>query len=183
MLQSLLISHGSPTLAKLKVASLWRVPLYKHFEQEFEEISGILLPKGLRLVILQRSEDSVLLYMYREQMLKDILSRPDIRCFLSQYSYEDYSVEAALGFLSKKINCRSDNGFPHEIGVFLGYPLEDVIAFILNEGKNCKCTGCWKAYTDQCGAMKTFALYAKCKEVYTRLFAAGIPIKRLAVRS
>jgi len=27
-------------------------------------------------------------------------------------------------------------GFPHEIGVFLGYPLEDVMGFISNKGHN-----------------------------------------------
>lgn len=47
--------------------------------------------------------------------------------------------------------------FPHEIGLFLDYPLVDVIGFIRNTGKNCKCSGCWKAYGNAKEAEKTFA--------------------------
>ena len=36
--------------------------------------------------------------------------------------------------------------FPHEIGVFLGYPLEDVVGFIRHRGKCFTCCGCWKSY-------------------------------------
>ena len=38
--------------------------------------------------------------------------------------------------------------FPHEIGIFLGYPLADVAGFIRNKGRNCKCIGTWKVYGD-----------------------------------
>ncbi len=160
-----------------------RIPMYSEFQREFNEIEAILFPKGVHLTVLSMTNDNVLLYMYREHRLADILAQRDVQCFLGNYGYREFSIDAALRMLSERFTKTEKEGFPHEIGVFLGYPLEDVIAFILNEGKNCKCTGCWKAYTDQCGAMKTFALYAKCKEVYTRLFAAGVPIKRLAVRS
>jgi hypothetical protein len=38
--------------------------------------------------------------------------------------------------------------FPHEIGVFLGYPAEDVLGFIINEGRNYVCCRHWKVYHD-----------------------------------
>ena len=37
--------------------------------------------------------------------------------------------------------------FPHEIGLFLGYPFEDVMGFIENKGENYLCSGCWKVYS------------------------------------
>ena len=73
--------------------------------------------------------------------------------------------------------------FPHEIGVFLGYPLPDVIAYIRNGGRNCLCCGCWKVYFDEHGARRTFARFRKCREVYARLFAQGCPLSRLTVRT
>ena len=36
--------------------------------------------------------------------------------------------------------------FPHEIGLLLGYPPEDVSGFIENGGKNFLCSGYWKVY-------------------------------------
>ena len=77
----------------------------------------------------------------------------------------------------------SGGQFPHEIGVFLDYPLADVKGFIENGGKNCKCCGCWKVYCDECGAKKTFSKYKKCREVYCRLWKSGCKsISQLTVK-
>ena len=75
---------------------------------------------------------------------------------------------------------RSDE-FPHEVGVFLGYPLEDVKGFIANGGKNCKCVGCWKVYCDECEAKKRFAAFQKCRRVYAALFQQGKTVNQLTV--
>ena len=75
----------------------------------------------------------------------------------------------------------SSKTFPHEIGVFLGYPLEDVIGFIKNSGQNSICTGCWKVYYNECEALKLFKRYKKCREVYQRLFKQGKTVLQLTV--
>ena len=74
-----------------------------------------------------------------------------------------------------------NNEFPHEIGIFLDYPLGDVIGFILNEGRNFKCVGCWKVYCDECACQKTFAKYKKCRDVYVRLWQQGRSVLQLTV--
>ena len=71
--------------------------------------------------------------------------------------------------------------FPHEIGVFLGYPLEDVVGFIRHRGKCFTCCGCWKSYGDPAAARQHFDQLAKCTAVYLRLFHSGTPILKLAV--
>ena len=71
--------------------------------------------------------------------------------------------------------------FPHEIGVFLGYPLEDVVGFIRHRGKCFTCCGCWKSYGDPAAAQQHFDQLAKCTAVYLRLFHSGTPILKLAV--
>ena len=71
--------------------------------------------------------------------------------------------------------------FPHEIGLFLGYPPEDVCGFIENKAGGCKCAGCWKVYGDADAARKTFAKYKKCSGVYAALYANGTSIERLTV--
>ena len=71
--------------------------------------------------------------------------------------------------------------FPHEIGIFLGYPLGDVIGFIDNAGKNSRCTGCWKVYCNECEAMRTFARFDKCRAVYQKMWAKGRSIVQLTV--
>ena len=49
--------------------------------------------------------------------------------------------------------------FPHEIGLFLSYPPEDVRGFIEHKGHESKCDGCWKVYGDAERAKKTFRTY------------------------
>lgn len=71
--------------------------------------------------------------------------------------------------------------FPHEIGVFLGYPIEDVIGFINNKGCNFKCCGYWKVYGDKEKAIKEFARYDKCRMIYTKLWNQGRSILKLTV--
>ena len=50
--------------------------------------------------------------------------------------------------LGERIKQSGQCQFPHEIGVFLGYPLEDVKGFIENKGKNFLYSGYWKVYSD-----------------------------------
>ena len=69
----------------------------------------------------------------------------------------------------------------HFGGLFLGYPIDDVVAFIANKGRNCLCCGCWKCYTDAEAAQKAFCRFRKCTSVYKRLFACGRTLDQLVV--
>ena len=182
MLESALITHGSPTLARLKAGSLFALPYgYDELTGEMKRLNTILVPRGVRLTAILRSDERTLLYLYREQALRDVLDCIEVQALLATYGYSDFTVEAALQTLHDRLETSRD--FPHEIGVFLGYPLADVIGFICNGGRNCLCSGCWKAYSNECEAQRTFARLNKCKEVYTRLFAEGCSLTRLTVKS
>ena len=71
--------------------------------------------------------------------------------------------------------------FPHEIGLFLSYPPEDVAGFIENKARNCKCCGCWKVYGDEEKAKETFRRFRRCTEEYCRLWNNGYSLSQLAV--
>lgn len=71
--------------------------------------------------------------------------------------------------------------FPHEIGLFLGYPPEDVSGFIENRPGSCKLTGIWKVYGNAEEASRTFEKYKKCACVYNKCWANGSSLERLTV--
>lgn len=82
--------------------------------------------------------------------------------FLLRYGYTaDMDLAACLMRLQNRIAEKPE--FPHEIGIFLGYPLEDVDGFITHQGENCKLCGCWKVYGNVEQARRTFASYEKCR--------------------
>ena len=63
--------------------------------------------------------------------------------------------------------------FPHEVGLFLSYPPEDVKGFIDHRTNNFKCAGLWKVYGDEEKARSLFAKYKKCTEIYCALWQSG----------
>ena len=179
MVDRAIIDHASPTLARLKLGSLINLEVGEGFFGEFARLGGELRGKGVKLTILRLRGGKALLYVYRPDELERALRNQDVRGFLTTCGYERFDGTGALQTLRNHLKDMS--GFPHEIGVFLGYPLADVLGFIENCGKNCLACGCWKVYSDLCFAQQTFRRYEKCKTVYQRLFAQGCPLTRLTV--
>ena len=188
--ETVMIEQCSAVLAGLKPANLFR-----HEARDrgafFATVAGWdakLAPKGLRLLVLKECPRGswFLVYLYRPARLAEALGRAETAAFLAGEGYAlppDLASEAGclalLEQLAGRLAC--DGAFPHEIGVFLGYPLGDVVGFIANRGQNFTCCGCWKSYGDPEAARRHFAQLDKCRAVYLRLFHSGTPILRLAV--
>ena len=181
MLEQALIDYCSPTLARIKPASLFTLTCVDRecLAQNVAAVNAQLAQKGLVLEVLRQKGERALLYLYRTEALRAVLAKAETRNFLRACGYADFTLEAALATLRLRLAAQED--FPHEIGVFLGYPLADVVAFIENDGQNCLCCGCWKVYTDAHAAQRTFALFRKCKRVYEQRYREGCPLTRLAV--
>lgn len=135
--------------------------------------------KGIELVLLRKNANTALIYVYRKSRLQAELKKPGVERFLNTYGYTGTEADDALLKLAERLS--EGSGFPHEIGVFLGYPLGDVIGFIRNAGQNYKCTGCWKVYCDEHEAQKTFARFKNAEDVYTRLWNQGRSVLQLTV--
>ena len=182
MLEHYLIGHCSPTLANLKTANLfgYRYDRAEELIVQLTELRQQLLPRGVELRLLQLGPDRALIYVYRIRRLVRDLADPEIRQFLADCGYRDFSVEGALAHLARRI-MEKGGEFPHEIGLFLGYPLGDVKGFIKHRGQNCKCTGCWKVYCDGREARRQFCRFEKCRSIYCRLYREGRALSRLTV--
>lgn len=177
MSEELIVRHCAPTLANLKTGSLFVCPITDRpsFFSSLRSLNKLLVPKGLRALPLRIREYSALVYLYRPSRLKKDLEDPAAIKILQDHGYSCYGK--CLPKLIERV--RASEEFPHEIGLFLGYPPEDVQGFL--DHRPCKCSGCWKVYGDENKAKKTFDLYKKCERVYCQQLARGIDIKRLTV--
>lgn len=183
MPEEYLVRNCAPTLAGLKTGSLFTFP-YTSKEDLFSSLRCIncrLREKGLRLIPLRFSKEKALLYLFRPKKLSKDLNDSAAAALLKQEGYDPQDCVSCIAHLRQKLNTQS--AFPHEIGLFLGYPVEDVCGFIENHSCNCKCIGCWKVYGDEEAAKKKFAQYKKCTRVYCDRLAHGSRLERLAVRS
>ena len=181
MLDSYLVQHCAPTLAGLKTGCLFPFP-YTSAEALTREIrltNQRLRPKGMRLLPLRLSPKRALLYLYRPRRLTADLSDSTAAALLHRCGYSTEDCDGCVVQLARKLRQQED--FPHEIGLFLGYPPEDVCGFIENRARCYKCVGCWKVYGDADAAQRKFAQFDKCTRVYCHRWANGANIDRLAV--
>lgn len=179
-LMELVVRHCSPTLAGLKCGNLFRMCSSAHgIPESVSYLQSRLLDRGVVMRVLETDSGDPLLYVYRPDMLLDRLSEPGIVEFLSNAGYDLSSPMSLVDQMSGRFL----DGVPHEIGIFLGYPLADVEGYIENGGRDCVCLGCWKAYSDPEGAERAFRMIRKCRRVYEGCLSRGTPIEKLAVRT
>ena len=181
--EAVLVRQCAPTLAGMKPGSIFcfnHSPL-EVSRQKVCQWNKQLAPFGLAVqILLERpGSSSMIVYVYRRKHLEQILSDDAFRNFLAGAGYERANLDGLLEQLAQRL--RTQPEFPHEIGVFLGYPLRDVIGFIENHGRNFTCCGFWKSYGDPAEMQVCFACYRRCIQTYVAMFEQGIPLERLAV--
>ena len=109
---------------------------------------------------LRIRQGRALIYLYRPARLEKDLSCASCEALLSEFGYNCRGGSRCLTRLARRLKQQED--FPHEIGLFLSYPPEDVKGFL--EHRPCKCVGCWKVYENEEAARKTFAKYKSLHE-------------------
>ncbi len=138
---------------------------------------------GVEIEVLAELRGGPLVYVFRPRMLVECLCEPRSQAFLDSLGYPTGSLSGCIESLSTKLDGSIGGGsceFPHEIGLFLGYPYEDVIGFIENGGANYRFIGCWKVYSDIDGARKRFASYKECTKACEWLYEMGVGIECMA---
>ena len=139
----------------------------------------MLKNKGLRALPLKSDNERSLIYVYRPERLNEDLKNEKAAGLLAGCGYSAKTGSACVACLRSRM--MHSGSFPHEVGLFIGYPPEDVIGFIENRAAKSKCVGCWKVYGDVEKAEAAFRKFKKCTGIYCRKFAEGTGIEKLAV--
>lgn len=184
-LEQLLAFHCGPTLAGIKAGSLVSCcrRRFPGLEAQAEYYNRCFRSTGIRFEILHTSERTSLLYIYRPGLLHKQLSLPLARTLLAQTGYpEEAELDGLLAHLRQRLRAQ-DGSFPHEIGLFLGYPAEDVEGFQLHHGMACKLCGQWKVYSDVERAKALFHRYTCCRDALCRRISQGCTITQLFRRA
>jgi len=169
-----LVLNASPTLASIKTANLYnfRFSSMKECLDTIRKFNELMNGKGIYIELLKNQGDFYLIYVYRKNHLQRELADVKIQDFLVEFGYPHKAgMQNYIEVLKRRINLK--DSFPHEIGVFLGYPLEDVKSFIATEGSHCVFCGEWKVYHNEEAAKCLFCKYRHCKEVYAKVYKAG----------
>ncbi len=177
MIKKALLEHCAPTLAGLKTGNIFSVRTYPPgTNDELRMLNSILSKKGLHLLTINMG-NRTLIYLYRPERLQKDLTDPTAKKILKEKGYPCGNYKYCLAELIKHL--KSDSDFPHEIGLFLGYPPSDVKRFMESPCEGVKCAGCWKAYSNELEAKKTFEIYKKCTAFYSKECENGRPLEAL----
>lgn len=164
----LLAYHGGAVLLGKKPAALFPVDSL----DALNALAIITAQCGLGLLPLRVTDGRPLLLVYRQQQLEAALSQRLARRVLDQLGYPAAGrPEAMLAHLKARLG--AGDGFPHEVGFFLGYPPADVVGFMLYGGKRCKHCGMWKVYSSVENAKRLSAEYTACSQLSCRHVAMG----------
>ena len=179
MSDEVVIHHCSPTLAGLKTGSLfsYRYDSEDELRRDIRAMNRVLVPKGLRVLSLSCKQGRALIYLYRPSRLGRDLTAPVAAHLLEDRGYPWGDPDLCVVKLIQQL--RSQEEFPHEIGLLLEYPEADVKSFIRNEGRDFLYSGYWKVYGDLPKALETFAGYDRAREAVIRLAGSGNGIREI----
>ncbi len=179
MSEDILVRNSSPTLAGIKTGSLFSCPFVSSRQMQMcvGEWNRSLSGKGIRVVNLRFSEGRSLVYVFRPRQLARDLAKPEAAALLSTRGYNTTSPKKCLLRLKQRIN--AGGGFPHEIGLFLGYPPADVDGFI-RDSRGYQYSGIWKVYGNVAKTKALFARYKECTQDLCAKLNSGCPITELA---
>ena len=196
-LEHTIVRHCSPTLVGIKPACLFNVPgdfspspatelRVARLDALVARANRQLAGTSVHVRVLARRGCGALVLVYRPQLLARGLSAPRAAATLGAWGYETCGagwLEAALARLGRRLeSCQRhdpDEGFPHEVGLFLGYPYDDVMAFIEHEGRDYLCCGCWKVYSNRESAEACFARYKRCTRDCEAMLGRGASLAEL----
>ncbi|AYF54559.1 hypothetical protein Z957_12230 [Clostridium sp. K25] len=178
-LLSTILYSIAPTLAGEKVSSLVNFNktrkrnLYSFWMKYKEEIIDVL---NIECFELKKTEDMCVVLFYNDNQLTDILSNARNQKFLSRFNYSNFNSNIECLEILKE---RYENLCPHEIGIFLGYPLKDVIDFVECPNKQCLLLGYWKVYNDIKDAQIKFNKFDSIKDKVVYLMVQGTEPSRI----
>lgn len=166
----------APLITGLKISNLLTIS-----PEGFTQVGKIVEGSVLSLYPLLETEEKMVILLYREDRLEKYLKMPQVQKLLREAGYESDRLEDILPVFCDRYETYAERGkpFPHELGLLLGYPPEDVEGFIRHQGKNSLCTGYWKVYADKEGKQRLFEKYEYARENLIQLLHYGLKMTEI----
>ena len=128
----------APLIAGIKISNLFIID-----NSSIQDALYAFKKYKLSYYFLLRTAKKTTFLLYDRDGLENYLRDESVSGLLKQMGYGCNGLMDSLRlFRTKYRQYASENkGFPHELGLFLGYPAEDVAGFIENAGENAIYTG------------------------------------------
>ncbi|WP_455717750.1 DUF3793 family protein [Anaerosporobacter sp.] len=166
----------SPVLTGLKISNLFIV------SNEYERmLYEIFKGSPISISIVLRTKEKTTFLLYNKSRVEEYLEDEKVKELMYTFGYENPTLYSVLVELRGRYRKYKEEGaeFPHELGILLGYPVEDVTGFIENKGMNFLYTGYWKVYGNVNEAMNIFHMFNQARENAIKMLMNGASIQNI----
>lgn len=161
----------APLITGLKVSNLLIIS-----KGNEEVVKRILNRTGISYYRLIQTRTKTTFLLFRRNELEEFLSDENVKNVFIRAGYKSLQIGKILRTFSLRYEAymQGDKSFPHEMGLLLGYPVEDVVGFVENNGKNFLYSGYWKVYENQKAKVKLFDKFKVAEETLIHLLSNGL---------
>lgn len=172
-IETQLVLQCAPLIVGLKMSNLFII-----HNRHLRKMHRLLRGSKICYYVLYVSEEKSTVLLYNPKKLTSYLTGGRVKKFLEEAGYQESGLEDILFVFRDRYQKyrMGQRKFPHELGLLLGYPLEDVEGFIQNRGRNFLYTGYWKVYENVSAKKDLFRMYELAKETLIELVSNGVSI-------
>lgn len=169
-----LILQCAPLITGIKISNLFIIDSANE-----GALMYILKHSGISSFRLLKSNGKTIFLLFRRKQLEQYLARHDVVTVLKGMSYYEFSFGGILRQFKNRYEAykNQEMQFPHEMGLLLGYPVEDVKGFIVNNGQNYQYAGYWKVYSNVFEKKELFSKYETSKEKLIQMLVNNLDIR------
>jgi len=169
-----LLVKTAPVITGVKPATLLRISNcckareFQHYDSFCVYQEEIMRSLNIEHMVMKNNSTDIQVLFYESEFMKRSLIAPEVSQLLYEHGYSKFkSVKLSL----KKLKSRFCNmEFPHEIGVFLGYPVKDVRGFInRSESSVLVDKGLWRVFGDPSESLQLMRQYRSAEDLGRRI--------------
>ena len=166
----------APVITGIKVSNLFIID-----KNKVDEVYNIIDETDISAYFLYEDAAKANILVYRKNELQQYLFQKENRQFVRKLGYDSVYLDELLPEFAIRFSMYQtiQEDFPHEMGILLGYPVEDVEGFIINNGKNELYTGYWKVYDNLTEKLILFNYYEAAREHFICLVAKGMDMNTI----
>ena len=167
-----LINHIAPTLCGIKPGSLFTMRDNVFISSLAMKWQKKVKDYDIELEFFRLSDHSVMFFAYNKAKIAEIINDRKVMAYLKRKNFPaDGNIRKSVDELIHRL--KYSGGFPHEVGIFLGYPLADVVLFEKNGGKNCK------SYSNIDEAKKLCSSFDSCRCMCKKWLEEGLSVSQI----
>lgn len=147
----------------------------------YNYLLNVLDNSPLSIHLLHKNKKNEIILIYREANLKEYLFKDEVKTYLKELGYKRCDLNYVLNKLTKRFSSfyNKESAFPHELGIILNYPIEDIKGFIENGGKNYLACKYWKVYSNLNETLKVFKEFDKALETSLKQLLSGYRLNEI----